>query len=77
MDDLALEPPSDASTATAVRVAAAEAGLRLEPGVWSAAWWQAGVADSLARTVESLEPREASRYEAARSPRRTRGATRA
>ena len=45
------------------------------PAARSDAWWRAGIADAVER-YPAVEPRPAA-YEAARSPRNSRGATRA
>ena len=76
--DIALEPAPDAATTEAVRVSAAAAGLERGSSRADSAWWHAGVADAVDRAVRSAPaPAGRSRYDAARSPRSTRGATRA
>jgi hypothetical protein len=72
--DVELAPrPDDPSTAAAVGRAVEDAGLAraaLGPG----AWWSAGLAETLEPGPAAPRP---SAYEAVRSPRSTRGATRA
>ena len=72
--ELAHDP--DGRIAKAASAAAGYAGLDLSADGRAAgsAWWRAGVAEALERTPEGVLP---SRYDAARSPRSTRGATRA
>ena len=76
--ELELAPDADRQTVAAARVAAARAGLALAPPRRPDArpWWRAGLEDAISRapSVASAAPL---RYEAARSPRSTRGATRA
>jgi len=76
--DFTLDPAPDAATSEAVRVSVAAAGVGVRPGSGDAraAWWHAGVADAVDRAVVSFDPRPL-RYDAALSPRSTRGATRA
>ena len=81
--DFALEPDVDPAISEAVRASAARAGAIIgslshtAPG----AWWLAGVAEATETSARPSTPAEAddvaAPYEAARSPRRTRGATRA
>jgi hypothetical protein len=72
-----LEPNSDPAISAAVRASVALAGLEggsdpvLPKG---SAWWRAGLEEARGRAPVATG---AARYEAARSPRRTRGATRA
>ena len=71
-----VEPNSDPAISAAVRVSVALAGLHggSDPIPNGSAWWRAGVEEALGRApVET----GAARYDAARSPRSTRGATRA
>jgi hypothetical protein len=72
--ELAGDP--DGRFAQAAIAAAADAGLELSADrrPASRAWWRAGVAEALERTPDGTDP---ARYDAARSPRSTRGATRA
>ena len=75
--DLALADDLDGLAARAAHTAVSEAGIELHDGARranSSAWWRAGVEEALGRA--SVET-GADRYEAARSPRSTRGATRA
>ena len=74
--DLALADDLDGRAARAARTAVSEAGIELHDGrrAKSSAWWRAGVEEALGRA--SVET-GADRYDAARSPRSTRGATRA
>lgn len=69
-----LVPEGGASDYAAVRSALAAAGLDAGKSERSS-WWRAGLADAL--TSAPADRRRSSRYEAARSPRSTRGATRA
>ena len=75
--DIALADDLDGRVARAARTAVSEAGIELDDGARranSSAWWRAGLEEALDRTpVET----GAARYDAARSPRNTRGATRA
>jgi hypothetical protein len=75
--DLLLGPDPAEEVAQAVRVAIARAGVELgrRPTAERSAWWSAGLAEA----VESgLGPADKpSSYDVARSPRSTRGATRA
>jgi hypothetical protein len=61
----------------AVRTAVAQAGVGLvsRRAADRSAWWRAGLADALEHRVES--PERPWGYDVARSPRNTRGATRA
>jgi len=71
-----VEPNSDPAISAAVRASVALAGLHggSDPIPNGSAWWRAGVEEALGRlSVET----GAARYDAARSPRSTRGATRA
>lgn len=74
--ELRLEPAGDAATVEAARRAAALVGA-VPQRLWSdrGAWWRAGVAEAV--EGRSVVPRPGRAYDAARSPRRTRGATRA
>jgi hypothetical protein len=75
--EVAIPGDPDGRVALAARAAVARVGLELAPGRGrqGSVWWQAGLADAAdrapARVVVPLA------YDAARSPRRTRGATRA
>ena len=69
--DVVVEPEVDPALSEAVRASVARAGVDVEPRQRASAWWRAGVADALERTPGRP------RYDAARSPRSTRGATRA
>jgi hypothetical protein len=74
--EVTVEPNVDPAISEAVRAAFARVGLEggSAPVSNSSAWWRAGVEEALDRTpVET----GAARYDATRSPRRTRGATRA
>ena len=73
-----LEPESDGAAARAATAAALRIGLSFTPANGSAAasgWWRAGLAEAIERAP--TRPEVTRRYEAARSPRSTRGATRA
>ena len=74
--DITLADDLDGRAVRAVRAAAVETGIGLQGarGANGSAWWRAGVEEALGRA--SVETGVA-RYDAARSPRRTRGATRA
>ena len=74
--DLTIEPAED-GVAEAARRACAVEGIAVRPDAAfdRGAWWQAGLADAIARAPEPQDADEP--YDAARSPRRTRGATRA
>ena len=74
--EIELADDPDGRIAQAATAAAADAGLELSADRRPApsAWWRAGVAEVLARTPDGSDP---TRYDAARSPRSTRGATRA
>jgi hypothetical protein len=75
--DLALADDLDGCAARAARTAVSEARIELDDGArrpTDSAWWRAGVEEALGRA--SVET-GADRYDAARSPRSTRGATRA
>ena len=73
--DFTLEPEADGAL-VAVRISAARIGVGLGPGAPTrvSAWWRAGVEEAAERAPFEVV---ASRYDAARSPRSTRGATRA
>ena len=75
--DLVLEPDVDGGIAAAARAAADRAGLSFQPGQLTPpnAWWRAGLAEAIER--DPSWPTPARPYEAAPSPRRMRGATRA
>jgi hypothetical protein len=78
--ELDLAPTADPETVAAVRGAVARAGLVLAPVPLPDrnAWWSAGLAEAVSRSETARNAAAApSRYEAARSPRSTRGATRA
>ena len=69
-------PPDDALGTDVVARAAVAVGLSLEPPRLSdGAWWRAGLAEAVERAPAVARPSPA--YEAAPSPRSTRGATRA
>ena len=72
-----LAPDVDGGIAAAARAAADRAGLSFQPGQRTPpnAWWRAGLAEAIER--DPSWPTPAGPYVAARSPRRTRGATRA
>ncbi len=74
--EIELADDPDGRIAQAATAAAADAGLGLSADGRPAAsaWWQAGVAEAHERTPDGSDP---ARYDAARSPRSTRGATRA
>ena len=75
--DIALADDLDGQVARATRTAVSAAGIELHDGARRAngsAWWRAGVEEALDRTPVEMG---AARYDAARSPRNTRGATRA
>jgi hypothetical protein len=75
--EIALDADAPSEIVDAVRLAAARAGL--EPATDAAtdrgAWWQEGVAEAVDRSASAVG--ETFAYEAVRSPRSTRGATRA
>jgi hypothetical protein len=74
--DFALGPDVPDEVTVAALVAAARAGVRVGPRAGACnAWWHAGIADAVER-YPAVQPRPAA-YEAARSPRNTRGAMRA
>jgi hypothetical protein len=82
--DIALAPEADVAVAEAVRTAVSRAGIAPGPSSWASAWWRAGLVEATdRRPAGEAEPcvpgYEAAvpGYEAARSPRSTRGATRA
>ena len=74
--DVTIEPDVDPAISEAVRVSVDRAGLDAGPArePRGSAWWRAGVAEALLRAPDGPAP---AGYDAARSPRRTRGATRA
>ena len=75
--ELAIADDPDGRVPLVVQKAVIHAGLDLEPE-WSpqgGAWWRAGLADALSRAPTSVA--EPTTYIAARSPRKTCGATRA
>ena len=75
--EIALADDPDGRVARAARTAVSEAGIELDDGARRAsgsAWWRAGVEEALDRTPAETG---AARYDATRSPRKTRGATRA
>ena len=67
----------DGAAATAARAAVVRAGLSLVPGHRTPPdpWWRAGLAEAIER--DPSWPTPALPYDEARSPRSTRGATRA
>ena len=68
--------PDDALGADVVARAAAALGLSVDPPrPCEGAWWRAGLAEAVERCPTVARPSPA--YEATRSPRSTRGATRA
>ena len=69
--DVVVEPEVDPALSEVVRASVARAALDVDPRHGASAWWRAGVADALERTPAGPA------YDAARSPRSTRGATRA
>ena len=76
--ELVLEPDSDGGlAASAVRAAVTRAGQGVVPGHRTPPdrWWRAGLAEAIERDPSWPTPPRP--YEAARSPRSTRGATRA
>jgi hypothetical protein len=73
--DFDLGPDARDEVTLAALVAAARAGVRVSPPSGRDEWWRAGIADAVERSP-AVEPRAAA-YDAARSPRNTRGATRA
>lgn len=73
--EVIVEPNADPAISEAVRASVARVGLAAGSApLASSVWWRAGVEEALGRTPVATG---AGRYEAARSPRRTRGATRA
>ena len=74
--EIELADDPDGRIAQAASAAAADVGLELSADGRPAAsaWWRAGVVEALERTPAVSDP---ARYDAARSPRSTRGATRA
>ena len=74
--EIELADDPDGRIAQAATAAAADAGLELSADGQPAAsaWWRAGVAEALERTPDGSG---SVGYDAARSPRSTRGATRA
>ncbi len=73
--EIELADDPDGRIARAASAAAEDTGLlSADGGPAASAWWRAGVAEALERTPNGVGPE---RYEAARSPRSTRGATRA
>ncbi|HET9243172.1 MAG TPA: hypothetical protein VFN99_06990 [Gaiella sp.] len=77
--DLELSPGADRQTVAAARAAAESAGLVLGSArrPHASAWWRAGVEDAVCGGSAAPEAVAALPYDAARSPRSTRGATRA
>jgi hypothetical protein len=85
--ELVLGPGADDAVTAAARAAVVRARVELapEPVAERSAWWSAGLADAVDRgpsQSSAVEPGVAHRdvarlYDAARSPRSTRGATRA
>jgi hypothetical protein len=74
--DFTLEPEVADEALDAVRISAARLGVSVTPGAprRDCAWWRAGVEEAVEQApLEVVAPR----YDAARSPRSTRGATRA
>jgi hypothetical protein len=73
---LAIADDPDGRVSVVARAALSHAGLDLaaarQPG--TSAWWRAGVADAIDGAPMKVAGRA---YDAARSPRSTRGATRA
>ena len=74
--EVTVEPNADPGISEAVRASVARVDLDAgsAPVANRSAWWRAGVEEALGRTPVETGP---ARYDAARSPRRTRGATRA
>jgi hypothetical protein len=75
--ELAILGDPDGRISAVAQAAAAEGGVELSAGRHGAAsaWWKAGVADAIERAPALVAGPRA--YDAARSPRSTRGATRA
>ena len=73
---VAVDEDADGRLPAVVEAAVAQSQLgSREPCPAGSAWWRAGLAETLAR--ETWSPRRPPAYEAAPSPRSTRGATRA
>ena len=74
--EIELADDPEGRIAQAASAAAADVGLELSADrrPVASAWWRAGVAEALEPTPEGSDP---ARYDATRSPRSTRGATRA
>ena len=77
--ELELSDDPDGRVCSAVRVAAARAGMELAPvpDRRNGAWWRAGLLEGLARDPGAPTPAAANGYDVTPSPRSTRGATRA
>ena len=74
--ELCLVPSPDPAVVEAARSAAADLGFVSEAATAAQdRWWEAGIEDGLAARLSASAWGE--RYEVARSPRSTRGATRA
>jgi hypothetical protein len=75
--ELRLEPNGDASATAAACAAAQRVGVTLARGDRTTpnAWWRAGLVEAIERYPSWPSPPQP--YEAAPSPRSTRGATRA
>ena len=76
---LELAPTASLDHARAARTAAAHAGVGspFARTPVEAAWWRAGLEEAHARRLPAATTGSASAYEAAPSPRNTRGTTRA
>ncbi len=77
--ELELSDDPDGDAGSAVRAAAARAGLELAPApdTRNRAWWRTGLLEGLARDPGAPAPAAANGYGVTPSPRSTRGATRA
>jgi hypothetical protein len=75
--ELVLEPDADGRATVAARAAAQSVGLSFARGDRTPPnpWWRAGLVEAIER--DPSWPTPAQPYEAAPSPRKTRGATRA
>ena len=77
--ELELSDDPDGRARSAVRAAAARAGVELAPvpDRRNGTWWRAGLLEGLARDPGAPAPVAANGYDVTPSPRSTRGATRA
>lgn len=75
--ELVIGPEPEVGVAEAARRASVQAGIQLLPQATSGrgSWWRDGLADAVERGP--VAPDAPTPYDAAPSPRRTRGATRA